>query len=172
MKMLSKKIKTNAETPLVDQKSFENSQTSYKALWWLVFLGFVVAVVRLALLGVMFYLAIDEHKKMLEETDMKEIIKKKNERDSLVGSRGLAEYVIDISIALLIALFMTHVLKAVSFSKNDYVTAMTSLKGDAFKIFENVKSITNDGAKAAKAGEVIATPIGIVGDVANPIAQF
>jgi hypothetical protein len=149
--------------------SLKNSQTSYFSLWLLVFLAFAVAVVRLALLGVMFYLAIDEHEKMLEETDMKEMIKKKNKRDSLVGPRGLAEYVIDISIALLIALFMTYVLIAVSFSKNDYVKTMMRLKGDAFKIFEDVKKITDGGAKA---GTVIGTPLNLAGEFGNPLIQM
>ena len=117
----------------------------------------------------MFYLAIGEHKKLRDETDMKEMIKKKNERDSLVGPRGLAEYVIDIIIAVLIAGFMAWVLKVVVYSKNDYVTTMVGLKADASTILSEVKAITKDTSQATK---LVGAPMAVVSPIAKILKRF
>lgn len=131
------------------------AETAYSVVRKLVFWGTVVAVARLVLLAAMFGVAIYKHTDTYDHTNVSEMMKGRNERDSWVGPRGLAEYVIDILIASLIAFAMLVVYRGVRRNQDKNVQSLAALGADLQNIVTSTKKTTTEMSRLTGAAPAV-----------------
>lgn len=144
------------------------AQNAYSLMRKIVFWAVVVAATRLALLTAMFGVAIFKHTESYDKTDVTAMMKTRNERDSWVGPRGLAEYVIDIIIAALISFILFKFYRGVRRNEGENIQSLANFGTEVGNIVTHTRKATKDMSSLTA---VSAAPLNALGFFTKPLLK-